>query len=112
MLRYLVSGLVIVSPPQPYRLSGSPMLRYTSISSSYIYRTELGWQGVLMYEFNLLNLLPLRTYLQTNICIFHTLFSQAGDGHALAVLFKIDFPCCSGLSSVDLANKRVIKILI
>lgn len=32
---YLVSGLVIVSPPQPYRLSGSPMLRYTSMSSSY-----------------------------------------------------------------------------
>lgn len=34
---YLVRGLVMVSPPQPYRLSGSPMLRYTSISSSYKY---------------------------------------------------------------------------
>lgn len=42
LIDYLVSGLVIVSPPQPYRLSGSPMLRYTSISSSYINVRESG----------------------------------------------------------------------
>lgn len=47
LMGYLVSELVIVSPPQPYRLSGSPMLRYTSINSSYkknvllIYMTPL-----------------------------------------------------------------------
>ena len=34
VIGHLVRGLLIFSPPQPYRLSGSPMQRYTSISSS------------------------------------------------------------------------------
>lgn len=45
---YLVRGLVMVSPPQPYRLSGSPMLRYTSISSSYKYAKMRGEQESLL----------------------------------------------------------------
>lgn len=49
----------------------------------------------------------LKADLQTDVGVFHTLLSQAGEGEVLAVLFKIDLARCSGLGSAGLVNTRI-----
>lgn len=48
-----------------------------------------------------------RTNLQTYIGVFHTLLGQAGDREGLAVVFKIYFPCCSGVGSAVTGNEWI-----
>lgn len=46
--------------------------------------------------------LACRPHLQTDVCVFHTLLSQTGDGEVLAVLLKVELASCSGLGSKHL----------
>lgn len=55
------------------------------------------------------NCFALDTDLQTDIGVFHALLSEAGDGEVLAVLFKIDLTCCSGLGSAHRKMHRKNK---